>query len=131
MFVLSESPTLFVDVDETLVGRPNIGPMLTHEGWVLCNSGEPYEAWVRVHQEHVRTLLEFKARGFNIVVWSAGGSKWAETVVFLLGLSGVVDVVMSKPTWFLDDKPACEFMPEHNRIWRKDEPCNRIIQETK
>lgn len=48
--------------------------------------------------------------GQIVIVWSAGGYKWAESVVKSLGLSLFVDVAMSKPTWYYDDIPCQKWM---------------------
>ena len=54
-----------------------------------------------------------RSRDHTIVVWSAGGYKWAEAAVKALGLTKFVDVVMCKPSWIYDDlDPGGVFMPK-------------------
>jgi len=51
----------------------------------------------------IEYLKKMKRRHYSIVVWSAGGSDWAEAVVKALGLEDYVDVVMPKIDDHLDD----------------------------
>lgn len=98
--IIDSDKVVFVDVDDTLVM------------W----NGANYKP----HQKHIDYVKASKKRGHRIVVWSAGGWEWASTIVESLGLTDYVDLIMSKPAWFLDDKEASHFMPEANRIWMKE-----------
>ena len=51
----------------------------------------------------INHLKKMKARGYAVIVWSAGGSEWAEAVVKALGLQDQVDIVMPKIDFHLDD----------------------------
>ena len=69
-----------------------------------------------------------KARGYSIVVWSAGGSDWAEVAVEALGIEDWVDVVMPKIDFHLDDVEDPKdkigkwaYIDLSGRIWVKDE----------
>jgi len=64
------------------------------------------------HNGHIKILKDRKARGSFIVVWSAGGYAWANAVVKALGLEEYVDLVMTKPHAYVDDKQAAEIMGE-------------------
>lgn len=97
MWVLKDNKTLFVDVDDTLVI------------W----EGEKY----RAHKKHVELIKRFAKRGQSVVVWSAGGYKWAHRIVRELGLRRYVKLVMAKPQWYVDDLRADEILPEVNRIY--------------
>ena len=55
------------------------------------------------NQHAINHLKKMKARGYSVVVWSAGGSEWADAVVQALGLEDYVDVVMPKIDFHLDD----------------------------
>lgn len=55
------------------------------------------------HEEHISLLKKYKARGFTVVVWSAGGVDWAENVVKALKLEEFVDAVFTKPCRYVDD----------------------------
>jgi FMN phosphatase YigB (HAD superfamily) len=59
---------------------------------------------------HIKLLKEFAARDFFIIVWSDGGHHWARKVIERLGLTSYVDMIMSKPSWSVDDKEATEWI---------------------
>ena len=127
---LKEVPGLFCDIDDTLVTFDLSEEDIAAGKYVIFNEGMPNQMFGKPHEEHIRTLKRFKGRGFNIVVWSQGGADWAEQVVKALKLEEFVDVICSKPDWFLDDLPAHIFMPEANRIWREDKPRVKVIKPT-
>lgn len=62
------------------------------------------------HEKHIKLLKDYKNRGYQVVVWSAGGSKWAKAVVDALELQEYVDVIMVKPVKYVDDLPASEIL---------------------
>lgn len=74
----------------------------------------PYEKgltyFLTPHEKHIRLMKDYKARGFTIVVWSAGGVEWAETVVKALKLEEYVDAVFTKPCRYVDDLKCNEWM---------------------
>lgn len=93
---------LFSDVDETLAMWQNGGTYIPH-------------------RTHLELVHRFARRGLPVVVWSAGGYKWADQIVSEYGLNRKVAAVMAKPRWYIDDVRSDEFMPEVNRIYKKDE----------
>lgn len=112
--------TAFFDVDETLVRMewdendkiPRIEPI----------------------QEHIKLLKEFAARDFFIVVWSDGGANWAREVVEMYGLTNFVDLVISKPTWYVDDLEATQWAMR--RVYKLPDPkfketVEKIMEEHK
>jgi FMN phosphatase YigB (HAD superfamily) len=99
------------DVDDTLViwDWRSVDP----EGKGLVSIENPEakcSELVLPHYRHIELMRQFKARGHTVVVWSQGGWSWAESVVKSLGLQDIVDVVMDKPSWYVDDLPAEAFM---------------------
>ena len=64
------------------------------------------------HIKHIAQLKEHHTRHTSIVVWSAAGAAWAETVVKTLGLEQYVDVCIGKPNWVYDDLAIEKFMPK-------------------
>ncbi len=100
----------FVDVDQTLImwGKAKKGEKVIH---VTCPySGE--QKTLRPNRGNIKVLKDRYARGSYIIVWSAGGNKWADAVIKALGLKPYVNKVMSKATFFIDDKQAHEILGE-------------------
>ena len=107
MIIVDNESTIFIDIDDTLVmwGKKEnqievIEPLY----------GEP--TYVTPHKGHIKILKDRKARGSRIVLWSAGGYRWAAAVIKALNLEQYVDFVMTKPHAYLDDKQPDEFMGE-------------------
>lgn len=101
-----------VDVDETLV---------MHDFSAIDNTvdiTDPYTVArieVRPNEPMIKILKDEKARGAFIVVWSRGGYAWAKAVIEALDLTEYVDLVMSKPTVYLDDKEVSTWL--RDRVW--------------
>lgn len=132
MISIHGQTTTWFDCDETLVNWYATDEELEKRGvlftcpasQVLHEDGHlvPVEPWTTrlvPHKKHVEQLKAHKSRGSIVIVWSAAGSEWAETVAKTLGLEQYVDLCISKPTWVYDDLSVVEFMPEP--IWMKDE----------
>jgi FMN phosphatase YigB (HAD superfamily) len=106
--------TLYVDCDDTLVlwnisdypDSPRIKINLYHEDTVLVP-----------HQKNINLLIKFRKLGYKIIVWSQSGADWAEAVVNQLLLSDYVDLVITKPTYYLDDLPASAWADR--RVYRE------------
>ncbi len=117
MYVLHSTKAYFFDVDRTLVFTDQEVTMLgirTHVSLTpVMFGGREF----RVHPEHIRLMKDLKARGHSVVVWSAGGSAWAEQVVRKLELEDVVDLVLTKPDGICDDKAVSEWLPEVDRFY--------------
>lgn len=115
MIKIQEKPIVFVDVDDSLViWDSRHVPEEEIDNYLNLSNGS---VMVWPHMKHIEMIKHFKARGHTVVVWSQGGADWAETIVNKLELNRWVDVVMPKPTWFIDDLPSSLFMSEGNRIW--------------
>ena len=93
---------VYFDVDGTLV-RPFRGD---HSPWGTMAALPHFEFNPRMVEE----INTAKARGHTVVVWSAGGAKWAEQVVDALNLRPQVDFILTKPNWYYDDQDASDFM---------------------
>jgi len=111
MKTVDKESTVFIDVDDTLVmwGKAKEGEKVV----AVTSPHDGGQNYLRPHAGHIKILKDRKARGSFIVVWSAGGFAWAEAVVKALGLDTHVDMCMTKPHMYLDDKKAEEFMGEH------------------
>lgn len=98
MTVLESDRVVFVDVDNTLI--------------LWFNDTSSFS----INYKLVEKLKQFHVRGQKIVVWSAGGWAWAKKAVDICELHDIVDLVLGKPSWIVDDLPASEFLPESCRI---------------
>jgi len=111
MRTIKKESTVWVDCDDTLImwGKE---PHMKHKHIAITN---PYDGQIdhlMPHKGHIKVLKDRKARGSFIVVWSAGGYKWAEAVVKALNLEKYVDLCMTKPHMYIDDKEAKDIMGE-------------------
>jgi len=94
--VIKSTESVFVDVDQTLVLHVTDGSEQDDD--IIIK-----DVRFRPHARHIEQIRAHFARGHLVVVWSAGGYKWGQQVVELLGLEDSVDYVMSKPSWCIDD----------------------------
>ena len=89
------------DCDDTLfMWNENSSEKITMESPYI--KGKVYK--VSPHKAHIKVLMDSFARGFLVIVWSAGGAKWAKTIVKALGLTKYVHITMAKPIKYIDDK---------------------------
>jgi len=116
MYFTDSAPTVYFDVDSTLVfteqEAPELFPDSSLEDWVEIG-GRRF--WV--HRPHVEHMRDFHARGHNVIVWSQGGALWAKEVVITLGLTSIVHACLSKPSWIFDDKPVDSWLCERQRSY--------------
>lgn len=126
MDVMATDQVVTIDVDDTLVLWPenqktfpyNQSHTQPYEGAVAFN--DPYDNsinYLTPHQKHIDLIKKYKGRGFTVIVWSAGGYKWAASVVKTLGLESFVDIVLTKPSRYVDDLPCEKWMG--NRVYIK------------
>lgn len=116
MQIINATKTAYFDVDQTLVFSKidvELANIDTNYWTIIEINGLEWY----VHPQHVRLLKEFSARGFTNIVWSAGGAAWAAKIITELNLQPYVDLVLDKPSFFVDDKSAEEFMPESLRTY--------------
>lgn len=113
MIKIPDKPVVYVDVDDTLVlWNKNDVPDDELELYIVLDG-----ALMWPHLKHIEMIGHFNARGHTVVVWSQGGSDWAEKVVKALGIEDMVDLVVPKPFWFIDDLTSDMFMNNSQRIW--------------
>lgn len=101
MYKVTPGPVAFFDVDDTLLMwdiPKNYDPDNVID--VKCRN-KFQQRYVNIH--NLKLLETMAMSGHAIVVWSAGGSDWAEAAVKALNIESLVDVVTSKPTYFIDD----------------------------
>lgn len=117
MYKVLDGKTAYFDVDDTLimwdVPKDYNGPTVE----VKCRGQKEI---VVPHWVNVAHLIKFAKRGYAIIVWSAGGSDWAEAAVKALKLEKFVVVVTSKPTYYFDDLHCERFMGTHMDYKFKD-----------
>lgn len=115
-----------IDVDDTLVLWPEshrdytkpASHTLPYEGAVGFK--DPYDGttnWLVPHQKHIDLIKKYKGRGFLVIVWSAGGVQWANSVVDSLGIRDYVDIILTKPSRYVDDLTCEKWMG--NRVYIK------------
>ncbi len=111
MKTVTVESTVWIDVDDTLVMWDTKKIKKTK----LVAITEPHngnQVYLAPHAGHIKVLKDRKARGSFIVVWSSGGYAWARAVVRALGLESHVDLCMTKPHLYIDDKDAVSVMGE-------------------
>jgi hypothetical protein len=113
MFFTDAAPTVYFDVDSTLVFTSQETPKD-----ISCY--QPVEIGGRrfyIHVPHVEHLKDFYARGHNVIVWSQGGALWARMVVQALDVERYVTACLSKPQWVFDDKPVEAWLCDKQRSY--------------
>lgn len=102
--ILASDDCIFFDVDETLVFWKTDQDSTD----IVIQAVDPYMGgqYVKLvpHQRHIDLLKRNHGQGRTIVVWSAGGVYWAESVVRALGLESYVSLILTKPKAYVDDK---------------------------
>lgn len=112
MFITPSGPTVYFDIDNTLVYSVTEFPWTAGPTVTIGD-----RIWV-VEQAHVDAIKDFSARGHTIILWSAGGSEWCRSVAEALEITEYVAACLSKPTWYFDDCPADRFMPSNIRYYK-------------
>lgn len=99
---INKPRTVMVDVDDTLIiWDPEKYPHTENDLiWIEdYNRSLPFLP----HKKNIDFIQKLKLQGYGIVIWSAAGGDWAETVVKALHLQDLPDVIMSKPEFAVDD----------------------------
>lgn len=97
------------DVDDTLIMWNPTPEQLDRYG-IEYTDAAGFKKRFMPHLPHIEQLKKHSDRGHTIIVWSAGGSKWAELAVKILGLEAYVSVTIAKPLWYYDDKQPEDFL---------------------
>ena len=109
MKVVDIERTIFCDVDDTLVMHRKPDSMESTPVWPIDPAtGELVKVYRNAPM--IKCLLEEKHRGSFVVVWSMGGWEWARNVLTALGIEDKVDLVMTKPFAYFDDKHVNEWL---------------------
>lgn len=99
---LQDIDTYYFDVDDTLI-MWRMNPSEDIMDRILMIEDHMGKVPVIPHNKHIDALKNLKIQGNRIVVWSQGGSDWAEVVVKALKLEAYVDIVLCKPKLYYDD----------------------------
>lgn len=88
------------DVDDTIVmwSKPD-----GHDGDLVTIRTNGFEEQCIPNTYVIEHIKKMKRRHYTVVIWSAGGSEWAESVVNSLGLDEYVDLIMPKIDEHMDD----------------------------
>lgn len=108
MEVFQGNRSTYFDVDDTLMEWKQCDPSDIN-ACKIENNG--YIFYKRPIQCHIDELRNQKMAGNTVVVWSAGGARWAEAVIKALKLEQYVDVVLTKPDFYYDDKDVSYWFP--------------------
>jgi len=113
MKTLESDKIVCFDVDDTLITQD-----FHEEGVEVVVECNGYKTDVLIINNNIDSLKKHKRQGQTVIVWSAAGHKWAESVVKALNLEKYVDYVMSKPNWYYDDLPCEKWMGKPR--WGRD-----------
>lgn len=93
---------VYCDVDDTLIcWSPELYPH--QEADLVTINDYDRQFQFLPHKKHLDFLHKLKLQGYGIVIWSAAGASWAETVVIALGIQDIPDMILSKPELAMDD----------------------------
>lgn len=112
-------PTIYFDVDETLIIHPPKGQEFKTKRGTIELKGYGRSFHLKPHRKHIAELKKRKKEGFVIVVWTASGAPWGREIIKKLKLTKYVDFIVSKPEFYYDDKKQIEFMHEQKRLYFK------------
>ena len=108
MLTFDERKTVFFDVDDTILEWKSCNP--GDQGSIITtNNGQVFHK--RAISPNIEALKSHFLAGHIVVVWSAGGSTWAKTVIEALRLQDYVNVILNKPDFYYDDKDASHWLP--------------------
>lgn len=68
--------------------------------------------------DNIDTIKRFYERGYEVIIWSASSKEWAEQAVQKLGISDWVDLCISKPDYYVDDREVGHFMFPEKRLYK-------------
>ncbi len=63
-----------------------------------------------IHEPHLKLLIEQADRGMYIILWSQRGFEWARAAAIALEIMPIVDLIITKPRTYVDDKKCKEWM---------------------
>tara|TARA_R100000951_G_scaffold101420_1_gene92910 strand:- start:9962 stop:10393 length:432 start_codon:yes stop_codon:yes gene_type:complete len=116
-FVAPSGPLVAYDCDDTLVMWDLPDGMMLNDDALVTIPCRGQEERCLPNEHNITLLKKFAMRGHTVIVWSGGGVDWAEAVIKGLGLEEYVDVIMSKPAYYIDDiKDPTKWIGKHGYI---------------
>ena len=100
MKILANEFRAAFDVDDTIIMHWGNDP----EAISITNPYTGIVYKVLPHKEHIATLMEHKAKGFEITLWSARGVRWPAAVAKALKIEKYVDYCAAKYIKHFDDQ---------------------------
>src|SRR6185437_2801691 len=104
MKIIKNDNVVCFDVDNTLImsglGRNGIK---VRSPWANTEYVDPI-------QKHVDLLIKYSNEGRIVIVWSATGYEWVQTICKALKITKYVTLMMGKPSEYVDDLDANEWM---------------------
>lgn len=119
MLVIPCNQPLYVDIDDTLLKWNASTEEKEQTGIFITYPNSSQGDLLVPLMGNIEALKKHRLRRQTVIVWSQGGTEWAEIAIKALNLEEYVDLIIEKPQWFLDDLPATEFMPESKRRFNK------------
>jgi hypothetical protein len=110
---LENYKTVFVDIDETLL-MSDLSEF-PEESQIEIKYG-PGSIAVVPNSKNVKLVQKFFKLNYAVVLWSRTGSDWAEAAGKALGIDSMVSLYLTKPQFYIDDKPCESWMGQ--RCWR-------------
>jgi FMN phosphatase YigB (HAD superfamily) len=105
MQIIHNQMVVMTDIDDTLVKWTN--PNVPGLNKIEITFPER-KVYLEKHQYHIDLIRMYKDRGYFVVAWSNNGPVHVEKVITALGLEKCIDLVMSKPIKYLDDREKIE-----------------------
>ena len=111
MKVIKNERVVFFDVDDTLIMWNGYAEE-TAEYIKFQDAYSSKILEVIPNHNNIKLLQEKAARGYQVIVWSQGGWGHAKCVIEALKLESFVDIVMTKPTCYVDDLDVSAWFPK-------------------
>ena len=108
---------IYFDVDDTLVmwegnvkrpGKNKVKVSLGDENFYLTPN-----------VKNIELMRKYRSLDEVIIVWSLGGFAWARSVLRALNLHLTPDYVLTKPTYYVDDRPNTYILKKSNNLYKK------------
>lgn len=109
MFTCKAGRTSYFDCDDTLLEWESCSK---HDENAVQVRNNGHIFYKRAIHPNINALKDHSHAGHIVIVWSAGGVEWATSVIRALKLEDYVDVILTKPDWYYDDKGAEHWLPE-------------------